>query len=349
MNDALRPLADRMRPRNLGEFVGQRHLLGPGKPLLASIESGQLHSLILWGPPGTGKTTLARLIAQAANAHFIALSAVMAGVKDIRAAVEAARAARATGRPTLLFLDEVHRFNKAQQDTFLPYIEDGTLTFIGATTENPSFEVISALLSRARVYVLRPLSVEDLLALITSNEGFSVVAPMKVSVPSSRYGRKVSCWALLKRCTSSRNNSVGRPCAARAVRAASTAARMSFTPAITADNAMNSALAALAMRRASVVLPVPGGPQRINECSCPASMLAESGFPEPSRWRWPTNSSTVRGRIRSACGTRVDAVVAGVARGNSSGCRGMCVKASTRFSDWNSHGARGTRARRRRW
>jgi len=162
-----RPLADRMRPRSLDEFVGQVQVIAQGKPLRAAIESGQLHSLILWGPPGTGKTTLARLIAKASDAQFIALSAVMAGVKDVRAAVEKAQAERAaTGQRTVLFLDEVHRFNKSQQDTFLPYLEDGTLTFIGATTENPSFEVVSALLSRARVYVLKSLDAASLEALL---------------------------------------------------------------------------------------------------------------------------------------------------------------------------------------
>jgi putative ATPase len=168
MSGALRPLADRMRPRTLAEFAGQQQILAPGKPLWQAIEAGRLHSMILWGPPGTGKTTLARLIASRVDAQFLALSAVMAGVKDIRAAVEQAKLAAAQGRATVLFLDEVHRFNKAQQDTFLPYVEDGTLTFIGATTENPSFEVVSALLSRARVYVLKSLGLEDLSALLRS-------------------------------------------------------------------------------------------------------------------------------------------------------------------------------------
>ena len=155
------PLADRMRPRRLEDFFGQSHLLAPGKPLRQAIEAGILHSMIFWGTPGTGKTTLARLIAQRTQAHFIAISAVFAGVKEIRAAVEEAKQAHADGRPTVLFVDEVHRFNKAQQDGFLPYVEDGTLTFIGATTENPSFELNNALLSRARVYVLKALMAEE--------------------------------------------------------------------------------------------------------------------------------------------------------------------------------------------
>jgi len=161
-----RPLADRMRPRRLEEFVGQNDLLAPGKPLYEAIASGQPHSLILWGPPGTGKTTLARLIADRSKARFIALSAVQAGIKDIRDAVALARQTAADGQPTVLFLDEVHRFNKAQQDAFLPHVEDGTLTFIGATTENPSFEIIGALLSRARVYVLKALSLDELRRLL---------------------------------------------------------------------------------------------------------------------------------------------------------------------------------------
>jgi len=162
-----RPLADRMRPKNLDEYIGQHHLLAEGKPLRQAISSGQPHSMILWGPPGTGKTTLAKLIAGYCDAEFITISAVLAGVKDVRAAVaRAQQLQQEQGRRTMLFVDEVHRFNKSQQDAFLPFVEDGTFTFIGATTENPSFELNNALLSRARVYVLKSLETTDLREII---------------------------------------------------------------------------------------------------------------------------------------------------------------------------------------
>ncbi len=162
-----RPLADRLRPQTLDEVVGQAQVLGPGKPLRRALEAGQIHSLVLWGPPGTGKTTIAQLIARRVDAHFIGVSAVLSGVKEIRAAIDEARTYGAQGRRTVVFVDEVHRFNKAQQDAFLPHIENGTITFVGATTENPAFELNNALLSRLRVYVLRALTPEALVELLT--------------------------------------------------------------------------------------------------------------------------------------------------------------------------------------
>ncbi len=165
-SDAKRPLAERMRPERLEDFVGQDHILGPGKPLRAQIERDQLSSLILWGPPGVGKTTLARLIARITKADYVPFSAVLAGIKEIKAVMADAERSRRAGRRTVLFIDEIHRFNKAQQDAFLPYVERGDIILIGATTENPSFEVVSALLSRAKVYALRALSVDEIVLLL---------------------------------------------------------------------------------------------------------------------------------------------------------------------------------------
>lgn len=163
---ARRPLADRMRPQSLDEFVGQEHLLAPGKPLRTQIESGHLTSLILWGPPGSGKTTLAALIARQSNAHFVRFSAVLSGIKEIKAVMADAEKAKRLGHKTVLFIDEIHRFNKAQQDAFLPYVERGDIVLIGATTENPSFEVVSALLSRTKVYSLRALEASEVVTLL---------------------------------------------------------------------------------------------------------------------------------------------------------------------------------------
>ena len=182
------PLAERLRPKTLDEVIGQRHLLGAGKPLRTAFQAGRLHSMILWGPPGVGKTTLARLMADGFNAQFIAVPAVLGGVKDIREAVERAQAARASGRRTVIFVDEVHRFNKAQQDAFLPHVESGLFIFVGATTENPSFEVNSALLSRATVHVLQSLNDGDLGELLQRGAALLHAPPLSAAAQTRLVG-----------------------------------------------------------------------------------------------------------------------------------------------------------------
>jgi putative ATPase len=174
------PLAARMRPRDLAHYFGQQHILAKGRPLREALDAGTLHSMILWGPPGVGKTSLAKLIAALCDAHFISVSAVLAGVKEIRAAIDEARQQQQRGRQTILFIDEVHRFNKSQQDAFLPFVEDGTVIFIGATTENPSFELNNALLSRTRVYRLQPLDERALLDIVAAALAAQPEAPATV-------------------------------------------------------------------------------------------------------------------------------------------------------------------------